>query len=45
MQMEEKVESCSRIKDVNESLKCEGEYYGNLYNIYTQEQVAVHMCL
>ena len=47
-----KVESCSRIKDGNgrfaqgedEVRKIWKEYFEDLYNIDTQEQVAVHMC-
>ena len=47
-----KVESCSRIKDGNERLaqgKHEAqrtwkEYFKDMYNIDTKEQVAVHMC-
>ena len=47
-----KGESCSRIKDKNGRLEQgEGEvrriwkdYFENLYNIDTQEKVAVHMC-
>ena len=47
-----KVESCSRIKDGNGRLAQEGnkvrkiwkQYFEDLYNIDTQEQVAIHMC-
>ena len=47
-----KVESCSRIKDGNGRLtqredEVRGiwkEYFEDLYNINTQEQVAFHMC-
>ena len=47
-----KVESCSRIKDGNGMLalgengvrKIWKEYFEVLYNIDTQEEVAVHMC-
>ena len=47
-----KVESCSRIKDGNmrlaqgedKVLRIWKEYFEYLYNIDTQEQVAVHMC-
>ena len=47
-----KGESCSRIKDGNGRLaqgegkvrKIWKEYFEVLYNIYTQEEVAVHMC-
>ena len=47
-----KVESCSRIKDVNGRLaqgedevqRMWKEYFEDLYNIDSQEQVAVHMC-
>ena len=48
----EKVESCSKIKDRNGRL-AQGEdevgniwkeYFEDLYNINTQEQVIVHMC-
>ena len=47
-----KVESCSRVKDENwglaqeedETRKIWKEYFEYLYNIDTQEEVAVHMC-
>ena len=47
-----KVENCSRIKDGNGRLaqgeievqRIWKEYFEDLYNIDTQEQVAVHMC-
>ena len=47
-----KVESCSRIKDGNGRLaqgedevrKIWKEYFEDLYNIDTEEEVAVHMC-
>ena len=47
-----KVESCSRVKDGNGRLaqgedrarKIWKEYFEHLYNIYTQEEVVVHMC-
>ena len=47
-----KVESCSRVKDGNGRLtqgedevkRCWNEYFEHLYNKYTQEQAAVHMC-
>ena len=47
-----KVESCSRVKDGNGRLaqgedgarKIWKEYFEDLYNIDTQEEVAVHMC-
>ena len=47
-----KVEGCSRIKDGNGRLtqgedevrRIWKEYFEDLYNIDTQEQVAVHMC-
>ena len=47
-----KVESCSRIKDGNERLTLGEEEkqriwknnFEDLYNIYNQEQVAVHRC-
>ena len=47
-----KVGSCNRIKDGNERLAQEEdevrriwkEYFENLYNIDTQEQVVVYMC-
>ena len=46
------MEGCSRIKDRNERLaqgeyevlKIWKEYFEDLYNIDTQEQVEVHMC-
>ena len=46
-----KMENCSRIKDGNEKLRLEKfevrriwkEYFEDLYNIDTQEQVSVHM--
>ena len=46
-----KVESCSRIKDENGRLaqgedevrRIWKEYFEDLYNIYIQEQIAVHM--
>ena len=45
------MESCSRIKDVNRRLSREDEvqtiwknYFENLYNVGTQEQIAVHIC-
>ena len=46
------MESCSRIKDVNGRLaqgedevqRMWKEYFEDLYNIDSQEQVAVHMC-
>ena len=46
------MENCKRIKDGNGRLALEEvevrrilkKYYEDLYNIYTQEQVAVHMC-
>ena len=49
---EGKEESCSRVKDGNRRLAQEEdemqkiwkEYFEDLYNIDTQEQVAVHMC-
>ena len=45
-------ESCSRIKDVNERLtlqevevqRIQKENFEDLYNIDTQEQVAIHIC-
>ena len=37
-----KMESSSRIKDGNRRLT--QEYFEDLYNINTQEDVAVHMC-
>ena len=47
-----KVESCSRVKDGNgrvaqgedETRKIWKEYFEDLYNIYTQEEIAVPMC-
>ena len=47
-----KVESCRRIKDGNERLaqgedevrRIWKEYFEDLYDIDTHEQVAVHMC-
>ena len=47
-----KVESCRRVKDgngrvaqgENEARKIWKEYFEDLYNINTQEEVAVHMC-
>ena len=47
-----KVESCSRIKNGNgrlvqgedEARKIWKEYFEDLYNIDTQEEIAVHMC-
>ena len=46
------MESCSRVKDGNRRLvqgedgarKIWKEYFEDLYNIDTQEEVAVHMC-
>ena len=48
----EKMESCSRIKDGNgrlahgedEFLRILKENFEDLYTIYTQEQIAIHMC-
>ena len=48
----EKMKGCSRIKDENGRLaqgkdevsKIWKEYFEDLYNIDTQEQVAFHMC-
>ena len=42
-----KVESCNKIKNGNGRMKCEKsgkEYFEDLYNKDTQEQVAVQMC-
>ena len=47
-----KVECCSRVKDGNgrltqgedEARKIWNEYFEDLYNIDTQEEVTVHMC-
>ena len=47
-----KVENSNRIEDGNERLALEEaevrriwkEYYEDLYNINTQEQIAVHLC-
>ena len=47
-----KMESCSRIKDgkgrlalgEDEVLRIWKDYFENLYNIDTQEQVTIHMC-
>ena len=52
MQKVGKVESCSRVKDGNrrliqgkdEARKIWKEYFEGLYNIDTQEEIAVHMC-